>query len=63
MDRLAVQESLSDAARQRRKWSREDETAELDDAVDVARSCTALRRDDDVGGDDDGAGDGGSLSI
>ena len=63
MDRLAVQESLSDAARQRRKRSREDETAELDDAADVARSCPAPRRDDDVGGDDDGVGDGGSLSI
>jgi len=61
MDRLAVQESLSEAARQRRKRSREDETAELDDAAEVARSCPATRRDD--GDDGDGAGGGGSLSI
>ena len=32
LDRLAVQESLSVAARRRRKRGREDETAELDDA-------------------------------
>ena len=41
MDRLAVQESLSDAARRGRKRSRGDESAELDDAADVVRSCQA----------------------
>ena len=34
MDRLALQESLSDAARRRRKRKKEDEAAELDDSVE-----------------------------
>ena len=51
VDRLAVQESLSDAARRRRKRSRQDEAAELDD---FAGSNSASRRDDKP----DGGGQG-----
>ena len=50
LDRLAVQESLSIAVRRRRKRSREDETAELDDAGDVSGSGPSFRRDDGLDG-------------
>ena len=46
VDRLAVQEALGNATRRRRKRSREDETAELDDAGDVSGSGPSFRRDD-----------------
>ena len=45
-DRLAVQVSLSDAARRRRKRNREDEAPELDDAGDMSGSGPSFRRDD-----------------
>ena len=63
MDRLAVQESLGVAVRRRRKRSREDETAELDDAGDVPGSGLSSRRDDksDGGGHDKG-GEGWPLA-
>jgi len=57
MDRLAVQESLSVATRRRRKRSREDETAELDDADDVSGNAPSSRRDN--GGC--GGGQGGAV--
>ena len=59
VDRLAVQESLSDAARRRRKRSREDEAAELDD---FEGSNSASRRDDKPGGGGQGSAgeEGGS---
>ena len=63
MDRLAVQESLSVAAQRRRKRSREDETAELDDVGAVSGSCLAPHRHDDADGGGDGAGGGGTLST
>ncbi len=63
MDRLAVQESLSVAARRRRKRGREDETAELDDVGAVSGGWPAPHRDDDADGGGDGAGGGGSLST
>ncbi len=52
MDRLAVQESLSEATRQRCKRSREDEAPELDD---FGRSNSASRRDDKPGGGGQGS--------
>ena len=63
MDRLAVQESLSVAARRRRKRSRENETAELDDVGAVSGGWPAPHRDDDADGGGVGAGGGGSLST
>jgi hypothetical protein len=63
LDRLAVQESLSVAARRRRKRGREDETAELDDVGAVSGGWPAPHRDDDADGGGDGAGGRGSLST
>ena len=63
VDRLAVQEALSDATRRRRKRSREDETAELDDAGDVSGSGPSFRRDDGPDGCvEDSVGEGWSFS-
>ena len=56
MDRLAMQESLSDAMRRRRKRKKEDEAPELDDTVDVPGGSSSSRRD---GGSDEG-GQGGA---
>ena len=62
MDRLAVQESLSDAAHRRRK-RKMDEAAELDDAFDVMGGNRAPRRDDDPdGGGQGAAGEGCPLA-
>jgi hypothetical protein len=62
MDRLAVQESLSDAAHRRRK-RKMDEAAELDDASDVMGGGRAPRRDDDPdGGGQGAAGEGCPLA-
>ncbi len=59
MNRLAVQESLSDAARRRRKRSRQDEAAELDD---FAGGNSASRRDDRPGcGGQGSAGEEGGV--
>ena len=63
MDRLAMQESLSDSARRRRKRKQEDETAELDDSADVAGSSSSSRRGDDPeGGGQGAAGEGCPLA-
>ena len=62
MDRLAMQESLIDAARRRRKRKKEDEAPELDDSADVTGGSTSSRRDDNPGGGGQGAaGEGCSL--
>ena len=59
MDRLAVREALSDAARQRRKRKKEDEATELDDAADGTGCSSSSRRDDDPeGGGQGAAGEG-----
>jgi hypothetical protein len=60
MDRLAVQESLSDAAHRRRK-RKMDEAAELDDASDVMGG-TPRRDDDPDGGGQGAAGEGCPLA-
>ena len=63
MDRLAVQEALSDAARQRRKRKKEDEAAELDDAADGTGCSSSSRRDEDTeGGGQGAAGEGCPLA-
>ena len=62
MDRLAVQESLSDAAHRRRK-RKMDEAAELDDAADGTGGSSFSRRDDDPeGGGQGAAGEGCPLA-
>ena len=64
MDRISMQESLSDASRRRRKRRREDESAELDDAAVVGSASSAPRRDDGgAGSEDGGAAGGGDLST
>jgi len=63
MDRLAVQEALSDGARRRRKRKKEDEAAELDDSVEGAGGSSSSRRDDDPeGGGQSAAGEGCPLA-
>ena len=77
MDRLAVQESLSDAAHRRRK-RKMDEAAELDDDADGTGGKPTSRRDDDPerggpgpghsggrgnGGGGEGPCGGGGLSV
>ncbi len=61
MDRLTFREALSAAHRRRRsKRRRQDESAELDDGVDVAGSGPGPRRGDDG---DEGAAGGESVST
>ena len=61
MDRLAVQEALSDAAHRRRK-RKMDEAAELDDAPDGPGGSSSSRRLDDPDGGGHGAA-GGSCPL
>ena len=62
MDRLAVQEALSDATHRRRK-RKMDETAELDDAPDgTGGSSSSRRHDDPDGGGQGAAGEGCPLA-
>ena len=63
MDRLAVQEALSDSARARRKRKKEDEAAELDDAAEETGGTSSSRRGDDPeGGGQGAAGEGCPLA-
>ena len=63
MGRLAVQESLGDAARRRRKRKKEDETAELDDFIEgTGGSSSSIRGDDPEGGGQSAAVDGCPLA-
>ena len=61
VDRLAVQEALSDAAHRRRK-RKMDEAAELDDAPDGKGGLSSSRRRDDPDGGGQGAA-GGSCPL
>ena len=60
MDRLAVQEALSDATHRRRK-RKMDETAELDDGPDGKGPGRSGGRGS--GGDEEGPSSGGGLSV
>ena len=62
MDRLAMQESLGDAAWRRCKRKKEDEAPELDDSADGTGGSTSSRRDDNPdGGGQGAAGEGCPL--
>ena len=63
MNRLAVQEALSDSARSRRKRKKEDEAAELDDAAEGTGGTSSSRRGNDPeGGGQGAAGEGCPLA-